>query len=134
VPAGARAVPSQRRAALAHGTGRGTLAGGPSAMIRSLAGVAFLASALAASTVRANPVAVPYAVRRALHAASVLVLPADCGGVLTTTPQLVATALPCIDRGAGLRGQTAAGAGLDAPLQAGGSAAAPAGLRLVRTP
>src|SRR5262249_3198521 len=126
-PAGARAVPAQRRASPAHGTGRGALAGGAGGMTRSLAGFALLVSALAASTVRANPVAVPSAVRRALHDASVVVLPADCGGVLTTSPELVATALHCIDRGAVLRVQTAGGAVLDAHLEAVGSAAAQAG-------
>ena len=101
-------------------------------MSRALAAVALLVIALSASTVRANPVAVPYTVRRALHDASVVVLPADCGGVLTTSPELVATALHCIDRGAVLRVQTADGAVLDAHVEAVDSAADQAVLRLVR--
>jgi len=67
---------------------------------------------------RANPPPLPPAVRRALTEATVLVLPAECGGVLAVSPDLVATALHCIDRGVALRVQTRSGAVLDARLEA----------------
>jgi hypothetical protein len=67
---------------------------------------------------RANPLPVPPAVRRALTEATVLVLPAECGGVLAASRDLVATALHCIDRGAALRVRIRGGAVLDARLEA----------------
>ena len=72
---------------------------------------------------RANPPPVPAAVRRALTAATVLVLPAECGGVLAESRDLVATALHCIDRGAALRVRTSTGVVLDARLEATDAAA-----------
>jgi len=81
-------------------------------------------------TVRANPPAVPSAVRRALRESSVLVLPSECGGVLTSSRVLVATALHCIDRGAALRVRTSAGATLDARVEAVDADADQALLRL----
>ena len=67
---------------------------------------------------RANPPPVPPAVRRALTEATVLVLPAECGGALAESPDLVVTALHCIDRGDALRVRTRSGAVLDARLEA----------------
>src|SRR5262249_60408339 len=81
---------------------------------------------------RANPPPVPAAVRRALTAATVLVLPAECGGVLTASPDLVATALHCIDRGGPLRVRTSGGTLLDARLEATDAAADQAVLVLQR--
>jgi S1-C subfamily serine protease len=89
-------------------------------------------AALAAMPAGANPPPVPPAVRRALTAATVLVLPAECGGVLAGSPELVATALHCIDRGGGLRVRTSAGAVLDARLKATDAAADQAVLLLDR--
>jgi S1-C subfamily serine protease len=92
-------------------------------------------SLLLAATVapaRANPLPVPAAVRRALTAATVLVLPAECGGVLAASPELVATALHCIDRGAALRVRTSTGTVLDARLEATDVAADQAVLLLER--
>jgi S1-C subfamily serine protease len=100
---------------------------------RRLSGVgALVVPLLAATSVLANPVAVPSAVLRALRAASVVVLPAECGGVLTTSPELVATALHCIDRGAALHVRTADGGVLGAHLEAIDSDADQAVLRLMR--
>jgi S1-C subfamily serine protease len=98
-----------------------------------LPGVAvLLVPALAAAPVLANPVAVPSPVRRALRAASVVVLPARCGGVLAASPQLVATALHCIDRGAALRVRASDGAVFEARLEATDADADQAVLSLVR--
>src|SRR5262249_3143 len=89
-PPGARALPSERRAAPGHGGGSGGVGGARGDMSRRLPGVvALVVPLLAAGPVLANPVAVPAPVLRALRAASVVVLPAQCGGVLTTSPELV---------------------------------------------
>jgi S1-C subfamily serine protease len=93
---------------------------------------ALLVPALAATGVLANPVAVPFPVRRALQAASVVVLPARCGGVLAASPELVATALHCIDRGAVLRVRASGGGVFEARLEATDADADQAVLRLVR--
>jgi S1-C subfamily serine protease len=63
----------------------------------------WLAGALLASAAQANPPPVPPAVRRALAAATVLVLPSRCAGAVVETPWLVATAKHCIDDGDRLR-------------------------------
>jgi S1-C subfamily serine protease len=101
-------------------------------MTRVAAAAAALVLGTAPTTARANPPPVPPAVRRALTAATVLVLPAECGGVLTASPDLVATALHCIDRGAALRVRTSSGAVLDARLEATDAAADQAILLLER--
>jgi S1-C subfamily serine protease len=101
-------------------------------MTRVAAVAAALVLGTAPTTARANPPPVPPAVRRALTAATVLVLPAECGGVLTASPDLVATALHCIDRGAALRVRTSSGAVLDARLEATDAAADQAILLLER--
>src|SRR5262249_45307202 len=75
---------------------------------------------------------VPAAGRRARTAATVLVLPAECGGVLAASPDVVATALHCIDRGAALRVRTSGGAVLRARLEATDPAADQAILLLER--
>ncbi len=80
----------------------------------------------------ANPPAVPLAVRRALRESSVLVLPSGCGGVLTESRELVATALHCVDREAALRVRTSAGATLGARVEAVDADADQALLRLER--
>lgn len=80
----------------------------------------------------ANPLPVPPAVRRALRASSVLVLPSSCGGVLTASADLVATALHCIDADAALRVRTSAGAIVEARLEAIDADADQALLRLAR--
>lgn len=51
---------------------------------------------LAATVALANPPPVPLAVRRALAAATVQVLPAGCAGVVAESPWLVATARHCM--------------------------------------
>src|SRR5262249_57067411 len=75
---------------------------------------------------------VPAAGRRARTAAPVLGLPAECGGVLAASPDVVATALHCIDRGAALRVRTSGGAVLRARLEATDPAADQAILLLER--
>src|SRR5262249_45251587 len=116
---GARAFPPQRRAAPAHGARGGTLAGPAGGMTCRLpGGAALLVPALVATAALANPVAVPFPVRRALRAASVVVLPAGCGGVLAASPELVATALHCIDRGAALHVRASDGGVFEARLEA----------------
>lgn len=59
-------------------------------------GPAGAALALLATVAGANPLPVPRDVRRAVTAAAVQVLPAQCGGVLVASPRLVATALHCV--------------------------------------
>src|SRR5262249_18420949 len=81
--AGARALPLERGAAPADGGRRGALAGAPGAMIGPAVAVVLVLATAFPATVRANPSAVPSAVRRALRESSVLVLPSECGGVLT---------------------------------------------------
>jgi len=98
--------------------------------------IAAVATALllgtSATTSRANPPPVPAAVRRALTAATVLVLPAECGGVLAASRDLVATALHCVDRDAALRVRTSGGSVLRARLEATDAAADQAILLLER--
>ena len=101
-------------------------------MSRLAAVAAALALGATVAPARANPPPVPAAVRRALTAATVLVLPAECGGVLAASPDLVATALHCIDRGAALRVRTSGGTLLDARLEATDAAADQAVLILER--
>ena len=101
-------------------------------MSRLAAVAAALALGATVAPARANPPPVPAAVRRALTAATVLVLPAECGGVLAASPDLVATALHCIDRGAALRVRTSGGTLLDARLEATDAAADQAVLVLER--
>ncbi|HEV7732010.1 MAG TPA: serine protease [Candidatus Binatia bacterium] len=60
--------------------------------------VAVLVLATVASAL-ANPSPVPRDVRRALAGATVLVLPAQCGGVLLERATVVATALHCVKDG-----------------------------------
>ena len=67
--------------------------------MRGLAAVVLLV----ATTAQSNPPPVPFALRKALGAATVLVLPSRCTGVLVETPWLVATAKHCIDDGDKLR-------------------------------
>jgi S1-C subfamily serine protease len=57
---------------------------------------ALLLSLALATTARANPVDIPLAVRRALAAASVEVLPAKCAGAVAVTPWVVVTARHCV--------------------------------------
>src|SRR5262249_25178227 len=115
---GPRAIPVERGAAPSHRSSRETRARSLSLMIRSAAIAAAVPPAPPAAPAGATPPPVPAAVRRALTAATVLVLPTECGGVLAASPDVVATALHCIDRGAALRVRTSGGAGLRAPLQA----------------
>jgi hypothetical protein len=65
--------------------------------------VAWVVLALLPSPAPANPPPVPPAVRKALAAATVLVLPSHCTGALVETHWLVATAKHCIDDGDRLR-------------------------------
>ena len=62
-----------------------------------------LAVLLLAGTVHANPPPVPLGVRKALAAATVVVLPSHCTGAVVEMPWLVATAKHCIDDGVRLR-------------------------------
>lgn len=59
---------------------------------------AVLVGLLLAAPAQADPLAVPGEVRRALHAASVEVLPAGCAGVVAASPRLVLTAAHCAER------------------------------------
>jgi S1-C subfamily serine protease len=86
-------------------------------MSRLLVAMMLALASACALPVRANPPAVPFAVRRALQESSVLVLPSACGGVLTVSRDLVATALHCIDPRAALSVRTSAGATLDARVE-----------------
>jgi S1-C subfamily serine protease len=65
--------------------------------------LAWTAVLLLAATAAANPPPVPSPVRKALAAATVLVLPSRCAGVVVESPWLVATARHCIDDGERLR-------------------------------
>lgn len=67
--------------------------------VRVLAAVVLLV----ATTAPANPPPVPAALRKAIAAATVLVLPSRCAGALVEMPWLVATAKHCIDDGVRLR-------------------------------
>ena len=87
-------------------------------MTRGVLAVALVVAAACPVPVGANPPPVPLAVRRALRASSVLVLPSECGGVLAESRDLVATALHCVDPGAALRVRTSAGVTLDARVEA----------------
>lgn len=58
---------------------------------------------LVATTAPANPPPVPAALRKAIGAATVLVLPSRCAGALVERSWLVATAKHCIDGGERLR-------------------------------
>jgi S1-C subfamily serine protease len=65
---------------------------------------AALAVLLAVATMAAaNPSPVPRDVRRALARATVVIMPAKCGGVLLESAQVVATALHCVKDGASQR-------------------------------
>ncbi|HKA27970.1 MAG TPA: serine protease [Candidatus Binatia bacterium] len=101
-------------------------------MIRFAAIAAAVALGTTVAPAGANPPPVPAAVRRALTAATVLVLPTECGGVLAASPDLVATALHCINRDAALRVRTSDGAVLHARLEATDAAADQAILLLER--
>lgn len=70
----------------------------------------------ASSTTHANPPPVPPAVRRALQAASVVVLPSGCGGAVAESPWVVTTALHCVDERDALRVRFRNGAILGARL------------------
>jgi S1-C subfamily serine protease len=65
--------------------------------------VACAAVVLAATAAGGNPPPVPAPVRKALAAATVLVLPSRCAGVVVESPWLVATAKHCVDDGDRLR-------------------------------
>jgi S1-C subfamily serine protease len=71
--------------------------------LRSLRRAVWLVVALLPRPAHANPPPVPPAVRKALAAATVLVLPSHCTGAVVETRWLVATAKHCIDDGARLR-------------------------------
>jgi S1-C subfamily serine protease len=101
-------------------------------MIHLAAAIVLVLATAFPAAVGANPPAVPLVVRRALRESSVLVLPSECGGVLTASQALVATALHCIDRDAVLRVRTSAGATLDARVEAVDADADQALLRLER--
>jgi S1-C subfamily serine protease len=58
---------------------------------------------LLATAARANPPPVPAKLRKAIAAATVLVLPSRCTGAVVETPWLVATAKHCIGQGERLR-------------------------------
>jgi S1-C subfamily serine protease len=58
---------------------------------------------VAVATAHANPPPVPATVRKALAAATVLVLPSRCTGAVVESPWLVATARHCVEDGARLR-------------------------------
>jgi S1-C subfamily serine protease len=73
---------------------------GGTAVARRLAFAALLVVATAAD---ANPPPVPPTVRRALAAATVLVLPSRCAGAVVESPWLVVTAKHCIDADEQLR-------------------------------
>jgi S1-C subfamily serine protease len=64
-------------------------------MIRAAVALALAVAAQAS----ANPSPVPRDVRRALERATVVIMPAKCGGVLLESPQVVATALHCVKDG-----------------------------------
>src|SRR5262249_1997071 len=128
-----RALPLERRAAPARGAWGGALAGPAGGMSCRLPGVAvLLVPALAAAPVLANPVAVPSPVRRALPAASVVVLPPPCPPPLAPSPQLVAPGRACIGGGAAGGGRAWGGAGFEARLGGTDADADQAVLSLVR--
>lgn len=62
-----------------------------------------LTAALAPGPAGANPLPVPRGVRHTVTAATVVVLPAGCGGVVAERADLVATALHCVKREAALQ-------------------------------
>jgi S1-C subfamily serine protease len=70
-------------------------------MRRAAAALALTVGLFAARAV-ANPLPVPRAVRQTVAAATVVVLPASCGGVVAERADLVATALHCVKNEAGL--------------------------------
>ena len=79
------------------------MARGTRRLKRTRDGVAIVLALLVASGADANPPPVPPTVRKMLAAATVLVLPSRCTGVVIETPWLIATAKHCIDDGARLR-------------------------------
>lgn len=70
-----------------------------------------------AGTVVANPSPVPRGVRQAVTAATVVVLPAGCGGVVAERADLVATALHCVKDDGALEVRLADGTTHAATLQ-----------------
>lgn len=66
-------------------------------------GITWLLIVAITGVARSNPPPVPVAVRKALVAATVLVLPSRCTGAVVDQPWLVATARHCLDDGVRLR-------------------------------